>query len=389
MASQAELELQIDTLQAEIATTEATLAELQRTGDDIASINDVELRLTYLQNQLVSVQTQLNNLTTVDDGSDPFVSNGQTTVPTITPSTVTENAFDPGTTFNAGEENVFNPAAAVPTNATGVQKQQARSAATQGDATSSNQQKDWRVRLTLAKSAKYLYMADNPGILQPLRNSEGLVFPYTPQINVSYSAGYDMSDPVHSNYKIFQYKGSSVDNVQISCEFTAQDTNEAQYLLATIHFLRSATKMFYGNDQNPKNGVPPPLVYLTGLGEFQFNNHPLLITNFTYSLPNDVDYIKAGSKTSNPGTSQPASNGTNDSASATRTAAAGLNSAPVAFSDQSAINSDATYVPTKMQISISCIPVVSRNDISNRFSLRDYATGALLSGNSNNAGGIW
>jgi len=306
-----------------------------------------------------------------------------------TPNTVDINNGAIGLGVDTATVAIPTSAPSGSTNATGVQKQQARSAAVNADASSSNQQKDWRVKLTLAKNANYLYKAPNPGILQPLKDSEGLVFPYTPAINVTYSAGYDMSDPVHSNYKIFQYKGSSVDNVQITCDFTAQDTNEAQYLLAVIHFLRSATKMFYGNDNNPKNGVPPPLVYLTGLGEFQFNNHPLLITNFTYSLPNDVDYIKAGSKTSNPGTSQPPTNGTNDTASTTRTAAAGLAPTAVNFSNQSANNSNATYVPTKMQLAITCIPVVSRNDISNRFSLREYATGALLRGNSNNAGGIW
>ena len=52
--------------------------------------------------------------------------------------------------------------------------------------------------------------------------------------------------------------------------------------------------MFYGGDQNPIRGTPPPLCYLSGFGKFQFNYHPVAITSFSYSLPNDVDYIKAG-----------------------------------------------------------------------------------------------
>jgi hypothetical protein len=55
----------------------------------------------------------------------------------------------------------------------------------------------------------------------------------------------------------------------------------------------------------------------------------------------------------------------------------------------STINSDATYVPTKMQIAITCIPIVTRNDISNNFSLKKYATGELLQGSKHNGGGIW
>ena len=42
-----------------------------------------------------------------------------------------------------------------------------------------------------------------------------------------------------------------------------------------------------------------------------------------------------------------------------------------------------------MQIVITCIPIVTRNDISNSFSLRDYATGALLQGSKRNGGGMW
>ena len=41
-----------------------------------------------------------------------------------------------------------------------------------------------------------------------------------------------------------------------------------------------------------------------------------------------------------------------------------------------------------MQISLGCYPIVSRNDISNRFSLADYAQGKFTKGTSS-AGGIW
>ena len=95
--------------------------------------------------------------------------------------------------------------------------------------------------------------------------------------NVAYNANYSTEELVHSNYKLFTYKGSSVDQISITCDFTAQDTKEANYLLAVIHFFRSVTKMFYGQDNGPKPGTPPPLCFLTGLGAFQFNEHPLEI----------------------------------------------------------------------------------------------------------------
>ena len=243
---------------------------------------------------------------------------------------------------------------------------------------------DWRVRLSLAPGANYLYKVGTgaAGILNPLQATEGVIFPYTPAISVAYAANYTPFDPTHSNYKIYQYTNSSVDAFSITCDFTAQDTTEANYLLAVIHFFKSITKMFYGQDQNPKPGTPPPLCYLSGLGEFQFDNHPLAITGFTYSLPIDVDYIRA--------LPQPATSGAGQatSYSGQRLVTSGASTSPPKWSTGSSTGKP-TYVPTKMQISITAHPIVSRNNISNKFSLKEYATGQLLLGKSRNSGGIW
>jgi hypothetical protein len=254
---------------------------------------------------------------------------------------------------------------------------------------------DWRVKLSLAPGANYLYKIKPAGILQPLSDTDGVIFPYTPNIQVSYAAHYDPAELTHSNYKIFQYKNSSVDNITITCDFTAQDTAEANYLLAVIHFFRSVTKMFYGKDGNPIRGTPPPLCYLTGLGQFQFDQHPLAITGFNYTLPIDVDYIRANSTgTSVAGGATPTGGAGTGNPTDIRLAAAGVQAAaapkPPRFNFTAATNTQSTYVPTKMQISITAIPIVSRADISKEFSLKKYATGELLQGSKRpGGGGIW
>jgi hypothetical protein len=278
-------------------------------------------------------------------------------------------------------------------NATGL-VQQTRSQAIKISQENQSTQKDWRVRLHLATNAKYLYKApDIKGgdLLYPLLATNGVIFPYTPSINVQYTAGYTPAEITHSNYKIFQYKGSSVDTVTIGCEFTAQDNYEANYMLAVIHFFRSATKMFYGQDQNPNPGVPPPLCYLTGLGQFQFNDHALVINQFTYELPVDVDYIRAGSPTTIAGTPLNdfgttvgiATDPSKTRQDANKVPSGGRRGAPMFQQSSYLSNASVTYVPTKMKMSITCNPVVSRNQVSNKFSLRDYATGSLL------RGGFW
>ena len=314
---------------------------------------------------------------------DPNVNVGFGTDPT--PSVIT-----PGT----GTDPITNVNLQVAPQGISTALNDTRSQATKEDATSSQQKKDWRAKLSLAPKANYLYKVppEQAGILKPLQATDGVIFPYTPAISVTYTAGYDASDLVHSNYKVYQYKGSSVDLVSITADFTAQDTTEATYLLAVIHFFRSVTKMFYGQDQNPYYGVPPPLCYLTGFGAYTYDAHPLVVTNFTYATPTDVDYIRAGSQTNQPGVNiaqqNPTVNTFNPSVS--RVATNGLKPAPPNFQTQnSMINSEATYVPTKLQLQITCIPIVTRNDISNTFSLKEYATGKLLRGSKRSGGGIW
>lgn len=245
---------------------------------------------------------------------------------------------------------------------------------------------DWRAKLKLAPGSTYLYNAQSPGILAPLRTgtgTDGIIFPYTPAVQVAYTAHYEQQALTHSNYKVFQYGSSSVDNVSITCDFTAQDTAEANYLLAVIHFLRSATKMFYGQDQMPYLGTPPPLVYLTGFGAFQFDAHPMAITSFNYTLPTEVDYIRAM-----PLGAAPSTGGGPGRLDTSKLTPGALTADPVWTTYPQ--GADPTYVPTKIQIQISAVPIVTRNDISNDFSLKKYATGALLRGSGRaGRGGIW
>lgn len=251
---------------------------------------------------------------------------------------------------------------------------------------------DNRVRISLASSADYLYMASDitkEDILWPLKNTNGVLFPYTPQINITYSANYDATDLTHSNYKIYNYRSSSVENIGITADFTAQDVFEANYVLAVIHFFRTVTKMFYGKDQ-PFKGVPPPLVYLTGHGTYNFNRHPAVVNSFTLNYPNDVDYIDAGTQVDTVSYT-PASYERSSSSQRLYTSKlrpGGLAPAPV-FT-LSAKQPPITKIPTKLQLQIGLYPIVTRYNVSNNFSLKKYATGQLLIGSTNSkGGGFW
>ena len=254
---------------------------------------------------------------------------------------------------------------------------------------------DWRVKLRLAPQATYLYKAPEPGILAPLAVTDGIIFPYTPTIDVQYRAEYQNYSPTHSNYQHYFYKNSSVQTVQLQAEFTAQDTIEAEYLLAVIHFLKSASKMFYGQDA--ERGSPPPLLYLTGLGEYQFNEAPCVVTEFNYNLPSDVNYIRARSRHINRDDQlqfqKPlASSTTNGNFSALNRLKTAVTNAlsggpgptlvpgakPTRIAPGKLGSKGATYVPTKMSMTINMLPVISRQQASQQFSLKDYANGSLI-----------
>jgi hypothetical protein len=173
--------------------------------------------------------------------------------------------------------------------------------------------------------------------------------------------------------------------------FTAQDTSEADYLLAVIHFFRSVTKMFYGKDA--QRGSPPPLVFLSGYGMNQFYGHPCVISSFQYNLPDNVDYIRAtnvnnyGTDLLNRRTPSKASGTAGLGATGNRILNAGLEAffpanKPTPDAVVGSVNNTqlANYVPTKMEITLTLIPVQTRSQVSKQFSLKAFANGDLIKG---------
>jgi hypothetical protein len=273
---------------------------------------------------------------------------------------------------------------------TSAKLRQAQAQATLQQRYNQTTQGDWRVRLRLAPGANYLYNDPNNRLLAPLRISNGVIFPYTPTIQTNFNANYDKYDLTHSNYRGYFYKNSTVGDISVNGIFTAQDTAEAEYLLAVIIFLRSATKMFYGKDEF--RGAPPPLVELSGYGQYQFNNHSCLIQSFNYSLPNDVDYIRVtpnnqGINLSNRQARVSSSPVSTIQSILNRLQNAGLPRGAVASpGDLGVVNStvaglgQSTYVPTKMEIQLTLLPVQTRQQVSQQFSVKNFANGNLLKG---------
>ena len=212
--------------------------------------------------------------------------------------------------------------------------------------------KDWRVRLSFTDAiANELIRGAGLGLLDPLLNigegssadamgtagvgtGNGIVFPYTPQINITYSAEYQAQKFTHSNYAAQFYTGSEIQDIQIQGEFSAQNEVEARYLLAVITFTKLVTKMFFANGAFVGN--PPPILKLNGFGPYQFNNVPVIVKQANYTLPAEVDYIPTFNK-----------------------------------------GQLLARVPTQMSVSYTLAPVYSRNRVA-QFNFTEFANGDLI-----------
>lgn len=264
---------------------------------------------------------------------------------------------------------------------------------------------DWRVRVSLSPGAKILYndLTNGPNALQhPLIETNGVIWPYTPQITVNHNANYSTAHLTHSNYPAHFYNNSEVADIQISGDFTVQNMEDGQYLMAAVYFFRSATKMFFGQGSNVGN--PPPIVFLDGYGSHYFPHVPCVITQFSHTLPNEVDYIQVPISQTVLDTSPTDPNRSLDLNTNSIKGANGETYVPsllvsntqattpstqatVAGAKTKTIQTN-TRVPTTSTVSVTLRPVYSRKNIHDRFDLDKFAAGGLLEDKDKGLGGF-
>ena len=216
---------------------------------------------------------------------------------------------------------------------------------------------DWRVRLQVPDGplTKFFDFKNNP-IMQPLAASQGMFWPLTPAVVIQHSANYNAMDQVHSNYPHQAYQNSQVDSLNIIGEFPVQNSEDAKHWVATVNFLRTATKMFFGNEDgiDGLKGNPPPIMHLFGYGDHMFNKVPVVINTFNVELRPGIDYIS------------------------TKQTQVGYGQGRVDPTLAAAVEegTSQTWAPTLSNISVLVTPIYSRESVK-RFSLSDFARGKL------------
>ena len=240
---------------------------------------------------------------------------------------------------------------------------------------------DWRVRLQIPNGANAVYdsILANNELMEPLIESRGIFWPLTPAVVIQHSANYNPLSQTHSNYPFQAYQNSQVDSLNIIGEFPVQNSDDAKHWVATVNFLRTITKMYFGKEQALK-GNPPPIMHLSGYGDYVFNKVPVIVNTFNVELRPGIDYISTNQ------------NQTELFAQSGGVGPAGIKSDGTYGTARDATrelsrNAPKSWAPTLSNISVLVTPVYSRESIKN-FSLSDFARGNLSGKGENEIGFI-
>ena len=210
---------------------------------------------------------------------------------------------------------------------------------------------DWRVRLSVPQGPlQQFFDFDNNPLLQPLAESNGIFWPLTPMMQIQHSANYNALAQTHSNFPFQAYQNSQVESMNIIGEFPVQNAEDAKHWVATVNFLRTATKMFFGNDdKDGLKGNPPPILHLYGYGDHMFHKVPVVLNSFNVELRQGIDYISTDqtNRTTN-------------------------------VLDEFAVQrgESQTWAPTLSNISVQITPIYSRKSVS-EFSMKKFVRGEL------------
>lgn len=147
---------------------------------------------------------------------------------------------------------------------------------------------DTRIRLKAQQTSVY-----GDGISSLLRETNGLLFPYTPTIQVSQDVNYAAMQMTHSNTDYHSYTNTPNVTISLTGKFTVQNAREGRYALAALHFLRTASKMYFGEKDvaTGRAGLPPPVLLLEGYGTYMFNNIKVILRGHNYSFDENVDTV--------------------------------------------------------------------------------------------------
>jgi len=164
-------------------------------------------------------------------------------------------------------------------------------------ASGSDQSYDWRARLRPKRGGQSRFYSPGGGfsdyLMRPIKESNGLVWKYTPTVALSGMANYNVHSGQGMQYPVRSYQDSTPTDIIITGSFSANDIYEARYMLAMFTFWKIATKGDFGDIAVAKEtaGAPPPVLLFEYMGDHQFYKVPVIVNSYNLTMDNNVDYV--------------------------------------------------------------------------------------------------
>lgn len=132
-------------------------------------------------------------------------------------------------------------------------------------------------------------------------------------------------------------------------------------MVAVLRFLRSVTMMEFGIPaaQRGVAGTPPPVLRFNYLGAHMFNNIPTIVTDFSFTLPRQMDYVEV----------QMPEGGNRGLAGAFNDAI---------FGEAIVTEGNKTWVPATMELIVSLQVQQNTRNVRENFDLNSFKRGDLI-----------
>lgn len=218
-------------------------------------------------------------------------------------------------------------------------------------------------------------------IMSILADTNGMLFPYSPSITLSQTVDYMDIALVHSNTNYQAYTRTPSVKISVNGKFTVQNQREGQYALAAIHFLRTASKSHFG-ENDPQAGLPPPVLLFSGYGNYMFGNAAgqlgpgglrVILTSHSWSYDENVDTVPI--VVGNTG-------GAAQSVIQALSQAAAISGSPLSSFNSNFMGGGVVRLPSMFTITCELTVIQTPTRMRQQFSFQSFASGELMQ-NSN------
>lgn len=133
--------------------------------------------------------------------------------------------------------------------------------------------------------------------------NDEVVFDIMPAVSESQSISYDTVDLIQHPGSILKYKGTDGRGWDVNAELVSRTVEEADRNLRILNTIRGWAMPFYGNGTADSLvtsrylGAPPQVLILSGYGAKMIGPVTCVMSNFSWTFENDMDYIRTSDGT--------------------------------------------------------------------------------------------